>query len=162
MKQREEEMRSTNESTNSRVLYFSIFSMLCLGMCFYSLTQITNLQYKGSSLKWTVLGKSGRSERIRLVGNKNPNKSVWQHGKFFISENSSNQRNLLNKKSTGQVPHRYLTVRISNLLLYLWCWRRPNIPIIILESLLVQLFWIFKIYVFVALLSVAIVLELHL
>merc|ERR1712147_130466 len=30
MKQREEEMRSTNESTNSRVLYFSIFSMLCL------------------------------------------------------------------------------------------------------------------------------------
>jgi len=30
MKQREEEMRDTNESTNSRVLYFSIFSMLCL------------------------------------------------------------------------------------------------------------------------------------
>jgi len=30
MKQREEEMRSTNESTNSRVLYFSVFSMLCL------------------------------------------------------------------------------------------------------------------------------------
>merc|ERR1712189_88146 len=29
MKSREEEMRSTNESTNSRVLYFSIFSMLC-------------------------------------------------------------------------------------------------------------------------------------
>jgi len=30
MKSREEEMRSTNESTNSRVLYFSFFSMLCL------------------------------------------------------------------------------------------------------------------------------------
>jgi len=30
MKSREEEMRDTNESTNSRVLYFSIFSMLCL------------------------------------------------------------------------------------------------------------------------------------
>jgi hypothetical protein len=30
MKTREEEMRSTNESTNSRVLYFSIFSMMCL------------------------------------------------------------------------------------------------------------------------------------
>merc|ERR1711980_50418 len=30
MKQREEEMRSTNVRTNSRVLYFSIFSMLCL------------------------------------------------------------------------------------------------------------------------------------
>jgi len=30
MKQREEEMRSTNLSTNSRVLYFSAFSMMCL------------------------------------------------------------------------------------------------------------------------------------
>merc|ERR1711892_1571541 len=30
MKSREEEMRSTNESTNTRVLYFSIFSMVCL------------------------------------------------------------------------------------------------------------------------------------
>merc|ERR1711951_62412 len=30
MKSREEAMRSTNESTNSRVLYFSIFSMICL------------------------------------------------------------------------------------------------------------------------------------
>ncbi|XP_071486902.1 transmembrane emp24 domain-containing protein 10-like [Diadema setosum] len=30
MKKREEEMRDTNESTNSRVLYFSIFSMVCL------------------------------------------------------------------------------------------------------------------------------------
>jgi len=30
MRQREEEMRSTNESTNARVLYLSIFSMLCL------------------------------------------------------------------------------------------------------------------------------------
>jgi p24 family protein delta-1 len=30
MKAREEEMRSTNESTNSKVLYFSIFSMSCL------------------------------------------------------------------------------------------------------------------------------------
>jgi len=30
MRKREEEMRDTNESTNSRVLYFSIFSMLCL------------------------------------------------------------------------------------------------------------------------------------
>lgn len=30
MRKREEEMRSTNESTNSRVLYLSIFSMLCL------------------------------------------------------------------------------------------------------------------------------------
>jgi len=30
MKKREEEMRSTNESTNARVLYFSIFSMACL------------------------------------------------------------------------------------------------------------------------------------
>jgi len=30
MKKREEEMRDTNESTNSRVLYFSAFSMLCL------------------------------------------------------------------------------------------------------------------------------------
>jgi hypothetical protein len=30
MRQREEEMRDTNESTNSRVLYFSLFSMCCL------------------------------------------------------------------------------------------------------------------------------------
>ncbi|KAJ1355332.1 Transmembrane emp24 domain-containing protein 10 [Parelaphostrongylus tenuis] len=30
MRQREEEMRNTNESTNSRVLYLSIFFMLCL------------------------------------------------------------------------------------------------------------------------------------
>jgi len=30
MRTREEEMRDTNESTNSRVLYFSVFSMLCL------------------------------------------------------------------------------------------------------------------------------------
>jgi hypothetical protein len=30
MRSREEEMRDTNESTNTRVLYFSIFSMLCL------------------------------------------------------------------------------------------------------------------------------------
>ncbi|XP_070576688.1 transmembrane emp24 domain-containing protein 10-like [Ptychodera flava] len=30
MRSREEEMRDTNESTNSRVLYFAIFSMVCL------------------------------------------------------------------------------------------------------------------------------------
>ncbi|XP_019865210.1 transmembrane emp24 domain-containing protein bai [Aethina tumida] len=30
MRKREEEMRDTNESTNTRVLYFSILSMLCL------------------------------------------------------------------------------------------------------------------------------------
>ncbi|XP_023320890.1 transmembrane emp24 domain-containing protein bai [Eurytemora carolleeae] len=30
MRKREEEMRDTNESTNSRVLYFSLFSMCCL------------------------------------------------------------------------------------------------------------------------------------
>lgn len=30
MKKREEEMRDTNESTNIRVLYFSVFSMCCL------------------------------------------------------------------------------------------------------------------------------------
>jgi len=30
MKKREEEMRDTNESTNTRVLYLSIFSMCCL------------------------------------------------------------------------------------------------------------------------------------
>lgn len=30
MKEREEQMRDTNESTNSKVLYFSIFSMCCL------------------------------------------------------------------------------------------------------------------------------------
>lgn len=30
MKEREEEMRNTNESTNNKVLYFSIFSMVCL------------------------------------------------------------------------------------------------------------------------------------
>jgi len=30
MRKREEEMRNTNESTNSRVLYFSVFSMCCL------------------------------------------------------------------------------------------------------------------------------------
>ena len=30
MRRREEEMRDTNENTNSRVLYFSIFSMCCL------------------------------------------------------------------------------------------------------------------------------------
>jgi len=30
MRSREEEMRDTNESTHTRVLYFSIFSMLCL------------------------------------------------------------------------------------------------------------------------------------
>ncbi|XP_046971170.1 transmembrane emp24 domain-containing protein bai [Vanessa cardui] len=30
MRKREEEMRDTNESTNNRVLYFSVFSMVCL------------------------------------------------------------------------------------------------------------------------------------
>ncbi|KAK2714196.1 transmembrane emp24 domain-containing protein bai-like [Artemia franciscana] len=30
MRQREEDMRNTNESTNSRVFYLSVFSMLCL------------------------------------------------------------------------------------------------------------------------------------
>jgi len=30
MRKREEEMRDTNESTNTRVLYFSVFSMCCL------------------------------------------------------------------------------------------------------------------------------------
>ncbi|KAL4237449.1 Transmembrane emp24 domain-containing protein 10 [Mactra antiquata] len=30
MRKREEEMRDTNESTHSRVMYFSLFSMLCL------------------------------------------------------------------------------------------------------------------------------------
>ncbi|VDP01015.1 unnamed protein product [Soboliphyme baturini] len=30
MRKREEEMRTTNESTNSRVLYLSVFSMMCL------------------------------------------------------------------------------------------------------------------------------------
>jgi len=30
MRAREEQMRDTNESTNSRVLYFSVFSMMCL------------------------------------------------------------------------------------------------------------------------------------
>jgi len=30
MRKREEEMRDTNESTNSRVLYFSVFSLCCL------------------------------------------------------------------------------------------------------------------------------------
>lgn len=30
MRKREEEMRDTNESTNNRVLYFSVFSMMCL------------------------------------------------------------------------------------------------------------------------------------
>nr|BAM18299.1 integral membrane protein, Tmp21-I [Papilio xuthus] len=30
MRKREEEMRDTNESTNNRVLFFSIFSMVCL------------------------------------------------------------------------------------------------------------------------------------
>ncbi|KAG0724635.1 Transmembrane emp24 domain-containing protein bai [Chionoecetes opilio] len=30
MRQREEEMRDTNESTNSRVLYLSLFSLCCL------------------------------------------------------------------------------------------------------------------------------------
>ncbi|XP_076030087.1 transmembrane emp24 domain-containing protein bai [Oratosquilla oratoria] len=30
MRQREEEMRDTNESTNTRVLYFSLFSLICL------------------------------------------------------------------------------------------------------------------------------------
>jgi len=30
MRQREEDMRTTNESTNSRVLYLSVFSMVCL------------------------------------------------------------------------------------------------------------------------------------
>lgn len=30
MKKREQEMRDTNESTNNRIFYLSIFSMLCL------------------------------------------------------------------------------------------------------------------------------------
>ncbi|KAI8425389.1 hypothetical protein MSG28_007146 [Choristoneura fumiferana] len=30
MRKREEEMRDTNESTNNRVLFFSVFSMVCL------------------------------------------------------------------------------------------------------------------------------------
>ena len=104
------------------------------------LFRIRGLVYR---LQWTApeSDRKGRRSKIQADGNKkNLKKSVWQHGKFFISENSSNPRSLLNKNSTAQVLHRYLTVRISNLLLYLWCWQRPNIPIIILESLLVQLF----------------------
>ncbi|MES1916303.1 MAG: Transmembrane emp24 domain-containing protein 10 [Cercozoa sp. M6MM] len=31
MQSREERMRTTNESTNTRVLWFSVFSMLALG-----------------------------------------------------------------------------------------------------------------------------------
>ena len=40
MRQREEEMRDTNESTNSRVLYFSIFSMCCLLGKYFSVFEL--------------------------------------------------------------------------------------------------------------------------
>lgn len=42
MKKREEDMRNTNESTNSRVLYFSVFSMVCL--CTLALWQVMYLK----------------------------------------------------------------------------------------------------------------------
>ena len=127
MKQREEEMRSTNESTNSRVLYFSIFSMLCLGMCLYP-----PIHYTFKSTVFTLKKLRNYKRRGIPKGRKiNSIKSVWQRGKFSTLENFSNQRNSSNNfklycTSTTPVP------RSQN---YLWCWRRPNIPIIILESL---------------------------
>ena len=40
----QEEMRDTNESTNSRVLYFSVFSMCCLlGLATWQVRAILNL-----------------------------------------------------------------------------------------------------------------------
>ena len=45
MRRREEEMRDTNESTNSRVLYFSIFSMCCLlGLATWQVSQASCLR----------------------------------------------------------------------------------------------------------------------
>ena len=46
MRRREEEMRDTNESTNSRVLYFSIFSMCCLlGLATWQVSQYNHWNY---------------------------------------------------------------------------------------------------------------------
>merc|ERR1719376_327094 len=47
MKKREEEMRETNESTNSRVLWFSVASMLCLmGLATWQVWYLRNLLNK--------------------------------------------------------------------------------------------------------------------
>ena len=49
MRRREEEMRDTNESTNSRVLYFSIFSMCCLlGLARWQVSNYTEVILKSS------------------------------------------------------------------------------------------------------------------
>ena len=59
MKQREQEMRDTNESTNNRVFYLSIFSMLCLASL--ALWQILYLKkfFKSKKLIDWVSGLEG-------------------------------------------------------------------------------------------------------
>ena len=80
MRRREEEMRDTNESTNSRVLYFSIFSMCCLlGLATW---QVSLGYYLYFSL--SILGLTCR---------------------FSISGNISNQRN----SSNNDLPERTST-----------------------------------------------------
>ena len=52
MRRREEEMRDTNESTNSRVLYFSIFSMCCLlGLATWQVSILYNKSLMESSFR---------------------------------------------------------------------------------------------------------------
>ena len=50
----QEEMRDTNESTNSRVLYFSLFSMCCLlGLATWQVrSQTSNLSFKSELSDW--------------------------------------------------------------------------------------------------------------
>ena len=67
MRQREEEMRDTNESTNSRVLYFSIFSMCCLlGLATWQveLCWILYLLYSFSVLQVLYLRKYFKSKKL--------------------------------------------------------------------------------------------------
>ena len=49
----QEEMRDTNESTNSRVLYFSIFSMCCLlGLATWQVRIL--MKYPMTDLKFSI------------------------------------------------------------------------------------------------------------
>jgi hypothetical protein len=47
----QEEMRDTNESTNSRVLYFSLFSMCCLlGLATWQVKELNFGEFTGKIL----------------------------------------------------------------------------------------------------------------
>ena len=64
----QEEMRDTNESTNSRVLYFSLFSMCCLlGLATWQVrSQTTNSNFK-FELSWLVDFSGALPEKILQV-----------------------------------------------------------------------------------------------